>query len=50
MTSYYKNIAVITGTFNPITIAHINLGIKAIQHIPEVKVIYIPAKKEYLTT
>ena len=38
----------IFGTFNPVTMAHVNMGLKAGEMIPESDVIYIPAKDEFL--
>ena len=38
----------ILGTFNPVTIAHINIGLKAGEMIPDSDVIYVPAKDEFL--
>jgi nicotinate (nicotinamide) nucleotide adenylyltransferase len=38
----------IFGTFNPVTIAHINIGLKAGEMIPDSDVIYVPAKDEFL--
>lgn len=41
-------VAVIGGTFNPTTIAHINLGIVATQVLNADKVIYVPSKTDFL--
>ena len=38
----------IFGTFNPVTTAHVNIGLKAGEMIPDSDVIYVPAKDEFL--
>ena len=38
----------IFGTFNPVTTAHVNIGLKAGEMIPDSDVIYVPAKDDFL--
>lgn len=38
----------IFGTFNPVTTAHVNIGLKAGEMIPDSDVVYVPAKDEFL--
>ena len=43
-----KRAALIVGTFNPITNAHLNLGHLAKKHLPDADIIYVPAKDSFL--
>lgn len=43
-----RELAIITGTFNPVTKAHIKLALSAIEVIQEATVIYVPAKSTFL--
>lgn len=48
MTRRHSNAILIFGTFNPITNAHINLGIQSQKIIDDSDVVFIPAKDEFL--
>ncbi|MCR5743676.1 MAG: nicotinate-nicotinamide nucleotide adenylyltransferase [Lachnospiraceae bacterium] len=43
-----QTIVLIFGTFNPITNAHIQMGIVAKRHLPDALIIYIPSKNYFL--
>lgn len=48
MTRTHKNAILIFGTFNPITYAHVNLGLQSRKVVDDSDVIFIPAKDEFL--
>lgn len=43
-----RKLAIITGTFNPVTTAHIKLAVLAVKEIQDAMVIYVPAKNQFL--
>ena len=43
-----RKLAIITGTFNPVTKAHIKLAMLAVKEIQDAMVIYVPAKNQFL--
>jgi len=44
----YTAVAVIGGTYNPTTMAHINLGVLAAERLHVDQVVYVPSKTEFL--
>lgn len=45
-----EKIVLIFGTFNPITNAHIQMGVLAKKQLPDSRIIYIPSKNRFLSS
>lgn len=45
----YEGVVLIFGTFNPMTNAHIQMGLLAAKALPDYRVVYIPSKNRFLT-